>query len=89
MRRGGAVLLGALAMLWPAFYNGYPLFYPDSMTYRPILGRWYLETHCGKAKFALCDSVGGLPSDSDLTGEDPIGAPLRSHHGFAILPRSF
>ena len=28
-----AVLLGALFMAWPAFYNGFPLLYPDSMTY--------------------------------------------------------
>jgi hypothetical protein len=31
--RGGAVLLGALLLSWPAFFNGYPLIYPDSMTY--------------------------------------------------------
>jgi hypothetical protein len=31
--RGAAVLLGALFMAWPAFYNGFPLLYPDSMTY--------------------------------------------------------
>lgn len=31
--RGGAVLLGALLLAWPAFYNGFPLLYPDSMTY--------------------------------------------------------
>ena len=34
--RGGrlaAVLLGALALAWPAFYNGFPLLYADSMTY--------------------------------------------------------
>src|SRR5208337_2308810 len=31
--RGGAVLLGALFLAWPAFYNGFPLLYPDSMTY--------------------------------------------------------
>ena len=28
-----AVLLGALIMAWPAFYNGFPMLYPDSMTY--------------------------------------------------------
>jgi hypothetical protein len=28
-----AVLLGALFMAWPAFYNGFPLVYPDTMTY--------------------------------------------------------
>ena len=31
--RCGAVLLGALFLAWPAFYNGFPLIYPDSMTY--------------------------------------------------------
>ncbi|MGA9673550.1 MAG: hypothetical protein WBQ94_30445 [Terracidiphilus sp.] len=30
---GAAVLLGALFLAWPAFYNGFPLLYPDSMTY--------------------------------------------------------
>ncbi|MGA3264241.1 MAG: hypothetical protein ABSC47_09375 [Terracidiphilus sp.] len=30
---GAAVFLGALFMAWPAFYNGFPLLYPDSMTY--------------------------------------------------------
>ncbi|MGA2649483.1 MAG: hypothetical protein ABSF28_03120 [Terracidiphilus sp.] len=38
-RRGGAigdaaaVLFGALMLSWPALYNGFPLLYPDSMTY--------------------------------------------------------
>ena len=31
--RGGAVLLGALLLSWPALFNGFPLLYPDSMTY--------------------------------------------------------
>jgi hypothetical protein len=31
--RGAAVLLGALFLAWPAFFNGFPLLYPDSMTY--------------------------------------------------------
>ena len=33
IRRGGAVLVGALLMTWPALYNRYPLLYPDSMSY--------------------------------------------------------
>ncbi len=33
IRRGGAVLVGALLITWPALYNGYPLLYPDSMSY--------------------------------------------------------
>jgi hypothetical protein len=28
--RSGAVLVGALLMIWPALYNGYPLLYPDA-----------------------------------------------------------
>ncbi len=31
--RSGEVLAGALLMTWPALYNGYPLLYPDSMSY--------------------------------------------------------
>ena len=31
--RGGAVLLGALLLTWPALYNGYPLIFPDSLSY--------------------------------------------------------
>jgi hypothetical protein len=31
--RGLAVVAGALLMLWPAIFNGYPLLYPDSMSY--------------------------------------------------------
>src|ERR1035441_7158315 len=31
--RFAAVLLGALALALPAFYNGFPLLYADSMTY--------------------------------------------------------
>jgi hypothetical protein len=28
-----AILLGGLFLMWPAFFNRYPLLYPDSMTY--------------------------------------------------------
>ncbi len=31
--RVAATFLGALLLAWPAFYNGFPLLYPDSMTY--------------------------------------------------------
>ena len=30
-----AVFLGALFMTWPAFYNGFPLMYPDILDYAP------------------------------------------------------
>jgi hypothetical protein len=33
LSRAAAVLTGALFLSWPAFYNGFPLLYPDSMTY--------------------------------------------------------
>jgi hypothetical protein len=33
VRRCSAVLAGAFLMSWPAFYNRYPLLYPDSMSY--------------------------------------------------------
>ena len=31
--RGAAVFTGALLLCWPAFFNRYPLLYPDSITY--------------------------------------------------------
>jgi len=31
--RGLAILGGALMLMWPAFWSGYPLLYPDSMSY--------------------------------------------------------
>jgi hypothetical protein len=33
VHRCGAVLAGAFLMSWPAFYNRYPLLYPDSISY--------------------------------------------------------
>jgi hypothetical protein len=33
LARVSAILLGAIFMMWPAFFNRYPLLYPDSMTY--------------------------------------------------------
>jgi hypothetical protein len=33
VRERVALLIGALLMSWPALYNGYPLLYPDSVTY--------------------------------------------------------
>ncbi len=37
-------------------------------------GRWYLEQHCGEVKFAICDYVNNLPTDSDefIWGENGI-----------------
>jgi len=33
VRRAIVVVVGAVAMCWPAFYNGYPLLYPDTEGY--------------------------------------------------------
>jgi hypothetical protein len=41
---------------------------PPYLTARIIAdgpGRWYLQQHCPDAKFALCDDVHNLPTDSD------------------------
>jgi hypothetical protein len=37
-RHAVGILSGALLLTWPAFYNGFPLLYPDSMTY--LLNGW-------------------------------------------------
>ncbi len=42
LTHSAAVFAGALMMIWPAIYNGFPLLYPDSMTYLgdgPVLAR--------------------------------------------------
>jgi nitrate reductase NapE component len=37
-------------------------------------GRWYLEQHCGEVRFAICDYVHNLPTDSDdfIWGENGV-----------------
>ena len=49
--RGLVVLAGALLMLWPAILNGYPLLYPDSMSYlgdgRPLARMLFLHAPKG------------------------------------------
>ncbi len=49
--RSGAVLLGALLMTWPALYNGYPLLFPDSMSYiqggPPVARALFLHNFAG------------------------------------------
>jgi hypothetical protein len=46
-----AILLGALFLMWPAFFNRYPLLYPDSMTYlengSPVLRALFLHQLSG------------------------------------------
>lgn len=49
--RVAAILLGALFLMWPAFFNRYPLLYPDSMTYlengSPVLRALFLHQLSG------------------------------------------
>jgi len=66
------VLVAALAMLWPALYNGYPLLYPDSMSYlqqgrpvaRALLLRHFSSYYGGRS---LIYSVGILPLHWNVT----------------------
>lgn len=47
IRRGAAVVTGAILLTWPAVYNRYPLLYPDSITYiadgRPVARALFLH----------------------------------------------
>ncbi len=47
IRRLGAIVTGALLLCWPAFFNRYPLLYPDSITYlaagRPVARALFLH----------------------------------------------
>jgi len=72
IRRSGAVLVGALLMTWPAFYNRYPLLYPDSMSYledgRPVARAPFLHrflADCGGRSFIYC--LGILPFHWNVT----------------------
>jgi hypothetical protein len=51
LARVAAILLGALFLMWPAFFNRYPLLYPDSMTYlengSPVLRALFLHQLSG------------------------------------------
>jgi hypothetical protein len=76
--RGGAVLLGALMLAWPAFFNGYPLLYPDSMTYLddgPTVARavflHQLSDYYGERSFFY--SLGILPFHWNLTAWPIVG----------------
>jgi len=70
--RGAAVLVGELLMTWPALYNGYPLLYPDSMSYledgrlvaRAVFLRKYSADYGGRS-FIYC--LGILPFHWSVT----------------------
>ena len=70
--RGAVLLAGALLMTWPALYNGYPLLYPDSMTYlgdgRPVARALFLHRfsdYYGERSFIY--SLGILPWHWNVT----------------------
>jgi hypothetical protein len=68
----GAVLLAALLMSWPAVYNGYPLLYPDSMSYlrqgAPVARALFLHRFAGYyGGRSLIYSVGILPFHWNVT----------------------
>jgi hypothetical protein len=66
------VLVASLVMLWPALYNGYPLLYPDSISYlqqgRPVARALFLRqfspSYGGRS---LIYSVGILPLHWNIT----------------------
>jgi hypothetical protein len=68
----GAVLVAALLMSWPAVYNGYPLLYPDSMSYLrqgvPVARALFLHRFAGYyGGRSLIYSVGILPFHWNVT----------------------
>jgi hypothetical protein len=71
-RRGAAVLLGAFFITWPALYNGYPLLYPDSITYlesgRAVGRALFLHTFSGYYGMrSFVYSLGILPLHLNVT----------------------
>jgi hypothetical protein len=68
----GAVLVAALLMSWPAVYNGFPLLYPDSMSYlrqgAPVARALFLHRFAGYyGGRSLIYSVGILPFHWNVT----------------------
>lgn len=78
MCRAGAVLAGAVLMAWPAFYNRYPLLYPDSMSYLedgPLVARalflHQFSADYGGRSFIYC--LGILPLHWNVTPWPIVG----------------
>jgi len=76
--RAGAVMAGAVVMAWPAFYNRYPLLYPDSMSYLedgPLVARALFlhrfSPDYGGRSFIYC--LGILPLHWNVTPWPIIG----------------
>ena len=62
MWRGLVVVTGALMLLWPAICNGYPLLYPDSISYLRDGGPigWILFLHAPKGFIAMRSEIYSL-----------------------------
>jgi len=76
--RGAAVLLAALFLSWPACFNGFPLLYPDSMTYLgdgPTVARavflHHFSQYYGVRSFFY--SLGILPFHWNITAWPVVG----------------
>jgi len=76
--RGAAVLFGAMLLTWPAIFNGFPLLYPDSMTYLgdgPTVARavflHHFSQYYGVRSFFY--SLGILPFHWNLTAWPVVG----------------
>jgi hypothetical protein len=92
--RGGTILFAALALAWPAFYNHYPLMYPDSVSYlgdgtnvaRALLLHQFSDYYGFRS---LIYSVGILPMHWHI-GPWPIVAfnALLTSYVFWLLARS-
>ena len=72
------MLVGALLLPWPAFYNGYPLLYPDSISYLedgPLVARAVflhrLSADYGGRSFIYC--LGILPLHWNVTPWPIVG----------------
>ena len=76
--RSVSIMAGALLMAWPAFYNGYPLLYPDSMSYledgrlvaRALFLRRFSADYGGRS-FIYC--LGILPLHWNVTPWPIVG----------------
>src|SRR5262245_45981629 len=70
--RAATVVAGALLIIWPALYNGYPLLYPDSMPYLeagPAVARALFQQRFSDyyGMRSLTHSLGILPFHGSVT----------------------
>lgn len=93
--RGTTIVAGALLMAWPALYNGYPLVYPDSMSYledgRLVARALFLHkfsTDYGGRSFLYC--LGILPLHWNITPWPVVGLnAILTAYAIWLVVRSF